>query len=126
MSRRGDCYDNAVAESFFDSFKTEVDYEGLPRTDLTACANDYIDRFYNPLRMHTTIDDMSPVDFEHRYFHRTPGITRDPKAAHGATDGLEPSGPLLQITTLTKGRPIRMPPTPCNSGVPLYTGGVNR
>lgn len=66
MSRSGDCWDNAVAESFFSSIKTE-------RTEGTWYANhaavtrdvaDYIDRFYNPERLHSTIGYVSPIEYE--------------------------------------------------------------
>ena len=66
MSRKGDCWDNAVAESFFASMKREVDE--IDRLESRAQANvivsDYIDRFYNLQRRHSTIGYRSPVEFE--------------------------------------------------------------
>ena len=66
MSRRGDCWDNAVAESFFATLKREV--EGIDDLGSHAQANavltDYIDRFYNFQRRHSTIGYCSPVEFE--------------------------------------------------------------
>lgn len=66
MSRRGNCYDNAVVESFFSSLKKErirnkvyVD-RGQARADIF----DYIEVFYNRKRRHSTLGMMSPVDFE--------------------------------------------------------------
>jgi len=66
MSRRGDCWDNAVAEAFFSTLKSEVD---LDAPDLTlelasAKVRDYIDTFYNPERRHSTLDYLSPIEYE--------------------------------------------------------------
>ena len=68
MSRRGNCHDNAVAESFFQLLKRE---RIRRRTYLTREAArqdvfDYIEMFYNPTRKHTNNGMLSPVDFETR------------------------------------------------------------
>jgi len=68
MSRRGNCHDNAVAESFFQLLKRE---RIRRRTYLTREAArqdvfDYIEMFYNPKRKHTNNGMLSPVDFETR------------------------------------------------------------
>ena len=68
MSRRGNCHDNAVAESFFQLLKRE---RIRRRTYLTREAArqdvfDYIELFYNPKRKHTNNGMLSPVDFETR------------------------------------------------------------
>lgn len=68
MSRRGNCHDNAVAESFFQLLKRE---RIRRRTYMTRDAArqdvfDYIDMFYNPTRKHTNNGMLSPVDFEDR------------------------------------------------------------
>ena len=66
MSRKGDCWDNAVAERFFLSLKTER--TARQRYPNQHCAHediaDYIDRFYNPARLHSTLGYRSPADFE--------------------------------------------------------------
>ncbi len=66
MSRKGDCWDNAVAESFFASLKREV--EEIEDIESHAQANvilaDYIDKFYNLQRRHSTIGYRSPTEFE--------------------------------------------------------------
>lgn len=69
MSRRGDCYDNAVAESFFSTLKHEFggEKELLPRAAVEAAVRDYIDGFYNPERRHSTIGGMSPIAFEQQF-----------------------------------------------------------
>jgi putative transposase len=66
MSRSGNCWDNAAMESFFPSLKTERTARKTYRTrnDAKADVFDYIERFYNPKRRHSTIGYMSPVDFE--------------------------------------------------------------
>jgi putative transposase len=66
MSRRGDCWDNAVAESFFSTLKSDLT---LDAPDLTpelarALVVDYIDHFYNPERRHSTLDYVSPIEYE--------------------------------------------------------------
>jgi putative transposase len=66
MSRSGNCWDNAAMESFFSSLKTERLSRKPYRTrdEARADAFDYIERFYNPRRRHSTLGYVSPVDFE--------------------------------------------------------------
>jgi putative transposase len=66
MSRRGNCWDNAVAESFFSTLKSELDLEDphQPGATATAVIADYIDSFYNPERRHSTLDYLSPIEYE--------------------------------------------------------------
>lgn len=66
MSRKGDCWDNAVAESFFSSFKNEWMPEGGYDTVSEAMADvfRYIEIFYNRERPHSTLGYLSPVAFE--------------------------------------------------------------
>lgn len=66
MSRRGNCWDNAAMESFFSTLKTERLSRKHYRTrdELRADVFDYIERFYNPRRRHSTIGYLSPVQFE--------------------------------------------------------------
>ncbi|MEK6298559.1 MAG: integrase core domain-containing protein, partial [Paraburkholderia tropica] len=68
MSRRGDCWDNAAMESFFSTLKTERVNRSVYRTRDAARADvfDYIERFYNPHRRHSTLNFLSPVQFEQR------------------------------------------------------------
>ncbi len=66
MSRRGNCWDNAVAESFFGTLKMELLYE-LPlqtRSATRSAVADYIETFYNVRRRHSSLDYLSPVEFE--------------------------------------------------------------
>jgi transposase InsO family protein len=66
MSRRANCWDNAVAESFFGTFKNELIYRRpwLTREDARDAIAEYIEIFYNRIRRHSTIGNISPVAFE--------------------------------------------------------------
>ena len=66
MSRSGNVWDNAAMESFFSSLKTERTSSKTYRTRDEAKADvfDYIERFYNPKRRHSTIGYLSPMEFE--------------------------------------------------------------
>src|SRR5690554_2314225 len=73
MSRRGNCHDNAVAESFFQLPQRErikrqiyITWE-LARQDIF----DYIEMFYNPIRRHSYAANLSPVNYERHYFSWT-------------------------------------------------------
>ena len=66
MSRSGNVWDNAAMESFFSSLKTERIGNKTYRTrdDARADVFDYIERFYNAKRRHSTIGYLSPMEFE--------------------------------------------------------------
>jgi len=66
MSRRANCWDNAVAESFFGTFKNELIYRRpwLTRTEAIDATQEYIEIFYNRIRRHSTIGNVSPATFE--------------------------------------------------------------
>jgi transposase InsO family protein len=68
MSRRGNCWDNAVAESFFHSIKTELihheNFETLAEANLKVF--EYIEVFYNKNRLHSHNNYLSPVEFEEK------------------------------------------------------------
>jgi transposase InsO family protein len=68
MSRKGDCWDNAVAESFFGTFKNELvnDAHFASRAEATATIREYIEGFYNCQRRHSTLDYVSPLEYELR------------------------------------------------------------
>ena len=71
MSRRGNCHDNAVAESFFNLLKRERIRRRTYTTREQARQDifDYIEMFYNPKRKHVRNGMLSPVDFENRQFN---------------------------------------------------------
>lgn len=66
MSRAGNCWDNAATESFFSSLKTERTARKTYRTRDAARADvfDYVERWYNPRRRHSTLGYLSPIAFE--------------------------------------------------------------
>ena len=66
MSRRGDCWDNAVVESFFATLKTELlhheDYQGPEQAK--PAIFEFIEVFYNQQRRHSTLGYLSPAQYE--------------------------------------------------------------
>lgn len=66
VSRKGNCYDNAVAESFFSSLKNELTHECSfqDRTEARQAIFQYIEGFYNRTRLHQTLGYRSPEEFE--------------------------------------------------------------
>lgn len=66
MSRKGNCYDNAMVESFFHTLKVEhvyrYDFENLDQAKRSIV--DYIENFYNKNRSHSSLNFLSPIDFE--------------------------------------------------------------
>ena len=76
MSRPGNCWDNAVVESFFATLKTELLHgrqlltHEQARTEIFA----YLEGFYNRARRHSTLGYLSPVEFEQRATHSTSGV----------------------------------------------------
>ena len=66
MSRAGEVWDNSAMESFFSSLKTERTARKVYRTrdDARADVFDYVERFYNPTRRHSTLGYVSPIEFE--------------------------------------------------------------
>lgn len=69
MSRRGNCHDNAVAESFFNLLKRERIRRRTYKSRVEARQDvfDYIEMFYNPIRRHGSAGGVSPAEFERRY-----------------------------------------------------------
>ena len=76
MSRRGNCHDNAVAESFFQLLKRErIRRKTYPdRNAARQDVFDYIEMFYNPVRRHGHIDWLSPIEFERRHTVRLESV----------------------------------------------------
>jgi hypothetical protein len=66
MSRRGDCYDNAVLEAFFSSVKSELADRFESCGDAKMELFDYSEVFYNQRRRHSTLGYTSPAEFERR------------------------------------------------------------
>lgn len=66
MSRKGECHDNAVAESFFHTLKTELVYDKkyATRSEAKQDIFKYIELFYNRKRLHSYLDYQAPLEYE--------------------------------------------------------------
>ena len=69
MSRKGNCYDNALAESFFATLKTEAFTAETPQTKTQTKRElfEYIEAFYNTRRLHSALTYQSPLEFENQF-----------------------------------------------------------
>ena len=67
MSRKGNCWDNAIAESFFHTLKTELIHVNryVTRADARQSIFQYIEGYYNQKRMHSAIDYRTPIEVEY-------------------------------------------------------------
>lgn len=76
MSRRGNCHDNAVAESFFQLLKRERIRRKVyaSRDEGKQDVFDYIELFYNPVRRHGNNQNLSPVQYEKNYFMKLQSV----------------------------------------------------
>lgn len=83
MGSKGDCFDNAVAESFFATLKKElVHRRSWPtRRELTSEVFEYVEGFYNRVRRHSTLAMLSPIDYER-------AATASPAPARGKSENL--------------------------------------
>ena len=85
VGRKGECWDNAVAESFFATIKRElIDTRAWPtRTGLRRCVFEYIEGWYNTRRLHSTLGYLSPAQYEavHHNADRFPGARTQRKAS---------------------------------------------
>ncbi len=110
MSRRGDCWDNAVAESFFATLRAElVDHEHYAtREAAIASIGDYIDGFYNVRRRHSFLGYVSPLEFEVRARRwrgsfsthdprQSPGVAQKPTSPNGSR-ALPPRGVATSVS----------------------------
>jgi len=68
MSDRGNCYDNAITETFFSTLKKELVYQRSfsNRAEAQRAIFEYIEVFYNRIRIHSSLDYKSPVEYESR------------------------------------------------------------
>ena len=77
MSRSGNCWDNAVVESFFATLKTELlsaDPVYWTRQEARTAIFEYVEGFYNRTRRHSTLGYLSPVEFEQRATQSTSSV----------------------------------------------------
>ena len=78
MSRRGNCYDNAQAESFFSRFKAELVENGIFESveDARSEVFSYIEGYYNRIRLHSSLGYKSPLEFEKQLEIKNKGSKR--------------------------------------------------
>jgi putative transposase len=106
MGSRGDCFDNALCESFFATLECELlDRSAFPtRTDARLAIFEWIEAFYNTHRRHSALGYLSPADFERRY---TPAAdlssTRSALSTAAALISPSPRAPLPGATTTATG-----------------------
>ena len=76
MSRRGNCHDNAVAKSFFATFKKRVTQRKIYtiREDAKTEIFNFIELFYSLVKRHSHAGSMSPVKFEEDYYSRLESV----------------------------------------------------
>ena len=74
MSRKGNCWDNAVMERFFLNLKMERVWQKDYANHAEAITDiaDYIVNFYNAVRLHSTLGNLSPIAFEHQSATKKP------------------------------------------------------
>ena len=115
MSGRGNCYDNAVSESFFGRLKEELGDSFPSRKQAGADVFEYIEVFYNRRRRHSHNGNLTPLECEQFYaFHeRRPAGVVDLMASRSA-------GGLISLAG--EGSPIRVQGIVSIAGVPLYPG----
>jgi putative transposase len=84
MSRRGNCHDNAVAESFFSSLKRERIRRRTYKTREEARQDvfDYVEMFYNPVRKQVRNGMLSPVEFERQQILKAEGVQKSRGYSH--------------------------------------------
>jgi transposase InsO family protein len=78
MSRKGDCWDNAPSESFFNTLKTELMQGGkafTSRQAAKAAIFEYVEVFYNRKRLHSSLGNLTPVEFEEATSGGSPSTT---------------------------------------------------
>jgi hypothetical protein len=92
MGSVGDCYDNAVCETFHASLKKERIYrQSWPtRAQARAAVFEYIEGWYNPRRRHSTLGYLSPTEFERHHTERAALPLNSPKSANGSVASISP------------------------------------
>jgi transposase InsO family protein len=84
MSRKGDCWDNAPSEAFFKTLKTELMEGGKAfssRQAAKAAIFEYVEVFYNRRRLHSSLDYVTPVEFEEAISGGSPSATHPDKTS---------------------------------------------
>jgi integrase-like protein len=119
MSRRGNCWDNAVAESFFATVKVELAHEAVWTTRGQARGEifEYIEQFYNGQRRHSALGYLSPLTFERRW--ATEGGTTAGAASPAIAGGSSENTSSLEAPGATRRRGAAISVSPsAPSGTP--------
>jgi Integrase core domain len=95
----GDCYDNAVCETFHASLKKVRIYrQSWPtRTAARTAIFTYIEGWYNPRRRHSTLDYLSPVEFERQHAELAQPAFETPKSGNGSVASTSPRAGLQRV-----------------------------
>ena len=115
MSGKGNCYDNAVSESFFSRLKEELGDSFPSRDQAGADLFEYIEVFFNRRRRHSYNGNVSPLECEQFY-------ARHGRRPAGVLDLVANREPGARIISPDEGAPIHVPATILITGVPLYSG----
>ncbi len=85
MGSRGDCFDNATAESFFATLECELVDRSRWRTrdEARMAVFDFIEAFYNPRRRHSSLAYLSPTEYERKYHPELSCPSHNPSARAG-------------------------------------------
>jgi hypothetical protein len=104
MGSVGDCYDNAVCETFHASLKKERIYRQSWPTRATArtAIFEYIEGWYNPRRRHSTLGYLSPIDYERRHAAAV-GVAIGAQLEVSENALAPPTGPAQAATSVVKG-----------------------
>ncbi len=86
MSGKGNCYDNAMVETFFKTLKSELVWRTVfyTRQEADQAIGRYIDGFYNPVRRHSALDFTSPAQFEKNDRQMSQCLSTKARAIHPA------------------------------------------
>ena len=108
MSRRGNCWDNAVAESFFATLKVELAHDARWATRARAKGEvfEYLEQFYNGQRRHSSLGYLSPITFERQW-----------ASAHGAT--APAASPTIAASSPAKASPVEAPGSTRTTGAAI-------
>jgi len=115
MSGKGNCYDNAVSESFFSRLKEELGDSFPSRDQAGAEVFEYIEVFFNRRRRHSYNGNVSPLECELFY-------ARHGRRPAGVLDLVANREPGARIISPDEGTPIHVPATILTTDVPLYSG----
>ena len=114
MGSVGDCYDNAVCETFHATLQKEKIYrQSWPtRAAARTAIFGYIEGWYNPRRRHSTLGDLSPIEFEQRHTELAQLALEDPISGNGSVASTDPRASDRLTTRRVSTVGIDLLPTP--------------